>query len=126
MNNLSAKQIESAKIDVYDKQLQLLKSSKTNSEGICNVNVAIPAAYIVASSDGHSSYLSLNESKSLSLSEFDVEGVNMSSMIKSCIYSERDIWRPGDSIFVNIVLYKNKNSFHRNCQFNWSLLILKG
>ncbi|MBK7466519.1 MAG: hypothetical protein IPJ43_06720 [Saprospiraceae bacterium] len=108
LNNLSAKQIESAKIDVYDKQLQLLKSSKTNSEGICNVNVAIPAAYIVASSDGHSSYLSLNESKSLSLSEFDVEGVNMTSMIKSCIYAERDIWRPGDSIFVNIVLYKNK------------------
>lgn len=114
LNILDGKFISGAKVKYYDEQLQVLGEAKTNGEGNCTITASIPIAYIIVEADHQYSYLSLNESRSLALSEFNVAGVKSSDGIKSCIYSEREVWRPGDSIFVNIITYSPKKNLPDN------------
>ncbi|MDL2239952.1 hypothetical protein LJC73_07110, partial [Bacteroidales bacterium OttesenSCG-928-L14] len=49
-------------------------------------------------------YIKLDKNKSLSLSNFDVSGNSVKSNINGFIYSNRDVWRPGDSVHLNFIL----------------------
>ncbi|MBI5009721.1 MAG: hypothetical protein HZB98_08775, partial [Bacteroidia bacterium] len=107
---LTALPVNEASIDVYDYQLQLIVSGNTNPEG----SVALPCErkpfLIIAKKDKDRNYLKLNDGSSLSLSSFDVTGTSPEKGIKAFVYGERDVWRPGDSIFLSIFIKEmNKN-----------------
>jgi uncharacterized protein YfaS (alpha-2-macroglobulin family) len=46
----------------------------------------------------------VDDGVSLSLSSFDVAGVEIKKGINGFIYGERDVWRPGDTIFLSFML----------------------
>ncbi len=107
---LTALPVNEAAIDVYDYQLQLISSGRTSPEG----SVAIPCErkpfLIIAKKDKDRNYLKVNDGSSLSLSSFDVTGTAPENGIKAFVYGERDVWRPGDSIFLSIFIKEMKKN----------------
>ncbi len=64
---------------------------------------------IIAKKDKDRNYLKINDGSSLSLSSFDVSGTKPENGIKAFIYGERDVWRPGDSIFLSLFIKDMKS-----------------
>lgn len=88
----------------YDFQQQLLGETKTNEEGMGELRMDRKPFVVVAESNGQKGYLKLNDGESLSLSKFDVSGETVQHGIKGFIYTERGVWRPGDSLFISFML----------------------
>src|SRR5690606_8787275 len=55
-------------------------------------------------------YMKLGNAYSNSLSKFDVSGEQIQKGVKGMIYTERGVWRPGDSIYLNFILEDRKNA----------------
>lgn len=90
------------KIDVYDLQMQLLGSTSSDREGFASLPVVRKPFLLIAATATDKNYLRLNDGSSLSLSSFDVAGSTPEKGLKAYIYGERDVWRPGDSIFLSV------------------------
>lgn len=106
VNNIQTGQaVQDAAVIFYDSQLQLLAEGKTDNKGMVQVKLPSVAKIAVARSGDHYAYLQIEEGKSMSQSEFDVAGVSVRDGLKASIYTERGVWRPGDSIMYNVVLF---------------------
>ncbi|NSW95181.1 MAG: hypothetical protein HPY62_10795, partial [Bacteroidales bacterium] len=89
-------------VEVYDYQLQKIVSGSTSQDGSLTLSTDRKPFLLIAKKDADRNYLKINESSSLSLSSFDVSGVTPENGIKAFIFGERDVWRPGDSIFLSV------------------------
>lgn len=65
---------------------------------------------IIARKDRDRNYLKITDGSALSMSSFDVSGVTPENGIKAFIFGERDVWRPGDSIFLSVFIRDMNNS----------------
>ena len=101
---ITALPVNEAAVEVYDYQLQLVASGKTNQDGSAALPCQRKPFLVVAKKDKDRNYLKTNDGSSLSLSSFDVSGTSPGNGIKAFIYGERDVWRPGDSIFLSIFI----------------------
>ncbi|MEM9053474.1 MAG: MG2 domain-containing protein, partial [Bacteroidota bacterium] len=100
----STNPVSGASIEVYDYQQQLIGEGKSDAEGFATIECSrAPLAVMVKTSDDQT-ILKVNDGNSLSLSKFDVEGRVIRDGLKGFIYTERGVWRPGDSIFVDFIL----------------------
>lgn len=106
---LTALPVKEAAIDVYDYQLQLIGTGTTNQDGSAALPCDRKPFLVVAKKDKDQNYLKINDGSSLSLSSFDVTGTSPENGIKAFVYGERDVWRPGDSIFLSIFIKDMKN-----------------
>ncbi|MCE5344831.1 MAG: hypothetical protein LLG13_00915 [Bacteroidales bacterium] len=106
---LSAMPLKGVAVDVYDYQLQIITSGITNPEGSAVLTCERKPFLIIAKKDTDRNYLKINDGSSLSLSSFDVSGNKPENGIKAFIYGERDVWRPGDSIFLSIFIKDMKS-----------------
>jgi alpha-2-macroglobulin len=97
--------VNDVEIEFYNYQLQVIGTTRTGKDGI-----AIPAPLrdkpfiMVAKQGNRRGYLRMADGATLSLSRFDVAGVEAQKGLKGYIYGERGVWRPGDSIYLNFVL----------------------
>lgn len=91
-------------IDVLSYQNQIVGSGKTGSDGMATIDIQGVPYLVVARKDKERGYMRIDDGSSLSLSRFDVTGQTMQQGMKGYLYSERGVWRPGDSIFVSFVL----------------------
>ncbi len=96
--------ITGATIEFYDYQQQLLGSTSTDSKGMAALKLNKKPFVVIAKKGGQRGYLKLRDGESLSLSKFDVEGETVQNGVKGMIYTERGVWRPGDSIYVSFML----------------------
>ncbi len=106
---LTALPLNEVKIDVFDLQMQLISSGTTNPDGSVAIFCERKPFLIIARKDKDRNYLKTNDGSSLSLSSFDVAGNKPEKGIKAFIYGDRDVWRPGDSIFLSIFIKDMKN-----------------
>ncbi|MGA2405318.1 MAG: MG2 domain-containing protein [Bacteroidales bacterium] len=106
---LSALPLNEVSVDVFDFQMQLISSGTTNQNGSVAIFCERKPFLIIAKKDKDRNYLKTNDGSSLSLSSFDVAGNKPENGIKAFIYGERDVWRPGDSIFLSIFIKDMKN-----------------
>ena len=106
---LTAMPLNEVSVDVFDLQMQLISSGTTNQNGSVAINCERIPFLIVAKKDKDRNYLKTNEGSSLSLSSFDVAGNKPENGIKAFIYGERDVWRPGDSIFLSVFIKEMKS-----------------
>lgn len=96
--------LKGVKLEVYNYQLQSIGTGESDQEGFCILPVAEKPFMLVAEQNGQKSYLKLGDSNALSLSQFDVGGETIQKGIKAFIYTERGVWRPGDSIFTSVFI----------------------
>jgi uncharacterized protein YfaS (alpha-2-macroglobulin family) len=106
---LTALPVNEVSLDVYDFQMQLIVSGNTNPEGSAALFCGRKPFLIIAKKDKDRNYLKINDGSSLSLSSFDVSGNKPENGIKGFVYGERDVWRPGDSIYLAIFIKDMKS-----------------
>ena len=109
-NMLTAMPLSGAKVGLYNYQQQLISEGTTDSNGSVKLTYDDneEAFFVIASNESQKAYLKLNYGETLSLSEFDVSGANNSGY-KAFIFGERGVWRPGDSIYLSIILQEDLN-----------------
>ncbi|MDN5203003.1 MG2 domain-containing protein [Fulvivirgaceae bacterium BMA10] len=102
--------LQGIKVEVYDYQQQLIQSTNTDGEGFALVELDKKPFLVIAKRGEERGYLKLDDGSSLSLSNFDVSGEKIQKGLKGFIYGERDVWRPGDNIYLSFILEdKNKS-----------------
>src|SRR5664280_1920249 len=106
---LSALPLNEVSIYIYDLQMQLISSGKTNQDGSAAIFCERKPFLVIAKKDKDRNYLKVNDGSSLSMSSFDVAGNKPEDGIKAFIYGERDVWRPGDSIFLSVFIKDMKS-----------------
>jgi uncharacterized protein YfaS (alpha-2-macroglobulin family) len=103
-NLLTAMPVNEADVDVFDYQMQLIVTGKTGQNGSVDLIAERKPFLVVVRKDTDKNYLKTNDGSSLSLSSFDVSGDKPEKGIKAFIYGERDVWRPGDSIYLSLFI----------------------
>ena len=101
---LKAGPIQNARVKVFNFQNQPLAEGTTNQEGTILFNPHEHPFLVVAEADGEKGYLKLNDGSALSYSMFDVSGTIVHKGLKGFLYGERGVWRPGDSLFISLIL----------------------
>lgn len=103
-NIKSTKPMEGVSVTAYDFQQQPIGSAKSGGNGMVSISLSAKPFAIVAKSGKEFGYLKLDDGSALSLSNFDVSGEKIQKGIKGYIYSERGVWRPGDSLYLDFML----------------------
>lgn len=113
-NLLTAKPESDVQINVFDYQQQLIASAQSNSEGISEIALDRTPFILIAKKDKDVGYLKISDGASLQLSRFDVGGEEVQKGLKGFLYGERGVWRPGDSLFVSLILAKKIGDLAEN------------
>jgi uncharacterized protein YfaS (alpha-2-macroglobulin family) len=100
----TAEPVDAASVEVYDFQNQLLGTVTTDRDGIAALPCTRKPFLVIARKDKNRNYLSLLDGNALSMSSFDVSGETPQDGIRAFLFTERDVRRPGDSIYVGLIV----------------------
>lgn len=106
---LNTNPVAGAKVTFYNYQQQPMGNVITNAEGTSIFDAEKMAYFAIAENNGQKTYVKLNDGNALSVSKFNVAGVQLQKGIKGFIFGERGVWRPGDPIFLSFLLNDNAN-----------------
>ncbi len=102
LNN--AEPLSSTEISVFNYQQQVIGKGTTDSYGMVDINTEGVPFYLQAQKEKQFGYLRLPKNEALPTNQFDVSGEHVKAGLKGFIYGERDVWRPGDDIFLTFIL----------------------
>ncbi len=125
-NLITTKPVSGATIELLDYQLQVMKSLKTNGDGMCDAVFKKKPFLMVAKAGEQRGYLKLDDGSALSLSAFDISGEQIQKGIKGFIYGERGVWRPGDTLFLSFILEDKLKTLPKNHPVQFELLNPQG
>ena len=101
----TAQPVSGVDLELFSYQLQPITTAKTGNDGTVVIEGLRETPFLlVATGKNRRGYLRMADGNTLSLSRFDVAGVEAQKGLKGYIYGERGVWRPGDSLFLNFVL----------------------
>ena len=106
--------LSNVKIEVFSYAGKLIQSGRTSPDGILKLHLEREPFLLVASMAEQKNYLQLRPNEALSVSRFEVEGSYVYQGIKGFIYGDRDVWRPGDSLFLSFILEDKKRTLPAN------------
>lgn len=114
-NNLLTTQPESGvTIKLYNFQQQLIETVTTDAEGFAIYDSNKGVSFAVAQKNRNYAYTKLEDGNALSLSNFNVSGKQLQKGLKGFMYTERGVYRPGDSIHLTFVLNDVTNPLPKN------------
>jgi uncharacterized protein YfaS (alpha-2-macroglobulin family) len=125
-NLVSTRPVAGATVELYDYQLQVLKSLRTNAEGMCEATFKKKPFLMLVKSGNQRGYMKLDDGSSLSVSAFEVSGEEVQKGLKGFIYGERGVWRPGDTLFLSFILEDKMNTLPKNHPVQFELLNPQG
>jgi hypothetical protein len=101
----TAQPVNGIELELYNYQLQSITKTRTDATGTVMVEGLRETPFVaVATGNNRRGYLRMADGGTLSLSRFDVAGVEAQKGLKGYLYGERGVWRPGDSLFLHFVL----------------------
>lgn len=104
-NLLTTEPVGGVDIELFNYQLQLITKLRTDGSGIAQIDGLREIPFVAVAKRGdRRGYLRMADGSTVSLSRFDVAGVESPKGLKGYLYGERGVWRPGDSLFLNFVL----------------------
>lgn len=101
---LTTQSVSGAELTFFDFQNQPIGRANTGGNGLAEATLERKPHLVVAAFKNQKGYLRLVDGNALSLSRFDVDGVQPQKGLKGYFYAERGVWRPGDSVFLHFVL----------------------
>jgi hypothetical protein len=113
-NLLNTKPESNVKIGLYNYQQQLIETLATDGKGFANYQSDKTVSFVIAQKTKDFAYAKLEDGNALSMSNFDVSGKQLQKGIKGFIYTERGVYRPGDSIHLSFVLNDIANPLPKN------------
>jgi uncharacterized protein YfaS (alpha-2-macroglobulin family) len=100
----SAKPMSGTDITAYNYQRQPIGNGTTDSYGMLQMTTDGVPFYLEARNGKQIGYLRVRTSEALPTNQFDVSGEHIKGGLKGFLYGERDVWRPGDDIFLTFIL----------------------
>ncbi len=125
-NLIDTKPISGVDLEIYDYQQQLIIKGETNGDGMATLKMDKKPFLLIAKKKDQRGYLKLDDGSSLSLSLFDVSGESSDKGLKGFIYTERGVWRPGDSLHLMFILEDKQNLLPPNHPVQMELIDPKG
>ena len=123
---INAQPLANTKLEFFTYQNTKIRTVYADQLGMAEIKLAKEAYMIVASSGAQKGYLKLGNGRNNSTSKFDVGGVNGSAMVDGKIYTERGVWRPGDSIYSCFTLQDKQNNLPVNTPVTFELVNPRG
>ncbi len=117
----SAFPISNAKVDLLNFQGEKISTSYTNGNGMVSIATKEKPFLIAVSYNDQYTYLPVSDAKAISLSTFQVEGKDWKGKSKIFFYAERDVWRPGDSIYMHAIIHDKLKNIPKDLPLNISL-----
>ncbi|MDC1106820.1 Ig-like domain-containing protein [Prolixibacteraceae bacterium] len=99
---------DGVKISLLNYQNQVVAEQTTGRDGFAKVKTLTPAVLVMAQKGDDWGFLKLGANEQM-ISDFDVAGSVNKNQVTAYTYGERDVWRPGDSIFVSTIIKDPKN-----------------
>ncbi|MEL6124706.1 MAG: MG2 domain-containing protein, partial [Bacteroidota bacterium] len=96
----NANAIAGARVDFYNFQQQMLGSISTSSAGMASITLEEEASFAVITHEDGVAYVRLLDGESLSVSDFDTGGKRNQSQLNAFIYTDRGVYRPGDTVYL--------------------------
>lgn len=109
--------VKKAKLKLISLNNQIIQEIVTDNNGEGVFDKAENKFYILAENGEEKSILKFKDSK-LSYDGFAVDGIYLTEGIKSFIYTDRGIYRPGDDVFVSFIVRNEDGSFPENHPIN--------
>lgn len=100
----TAAPITDCEVYLYNYQNQKIDSARTDKNGFVSLRPEGKAFIVQATKGNDRAWLRIADGNALSLSNFDVSGQHVQMGIKGFIYGERGVWRPGDNIYLSLIL----------------------
>lgn len=124
---LANKAAQGATVELFNLQGLLIEKLTTSSEGFAQFrNPKSEPQALRISYNEETSYFNLHEQYRLPLTEFDVSSDVSDADNRIFAYTEREIWRPGDTIFLDVMINKGKFSFEDGLPIQVALYNAKG
>ncbi|MGM9737920.1 MAG: alpha-2-macroglobulin family protein [Candidatus Cryptobacteroides sp.] len=106
VSNLNtAEPVSGAEITAYNFQLQKIGAGKSESDGLAEIRCEGRPFAVKVRKGESTTYLKVNDGNEKSLSRFDTGGERLQKGIKSFIYGDRGVWRPGDTLHLAMMLH---------------------
>ena len=113
-NILTTNPVSGAKVELYDYQQQKIAEATTDSQGKAFVTTTKRAYFAIARKDKNNTYAKIDDGSSLSVSKYEVDGLELDKGRNGYIYTERGVWRPGDEISVGFIFNDFANKLPEN------------
>lgn len=104
----SNKPLSQVQINAIDQKNQLIAKSTSNAQGLSTFENAHKIMYLNATQGKDATILRLNSP--LSLEGFDTQGLESTSNVNAYIYTDRGVYRPGDTAHINIIARSDNKS----------------
>lgn len=101
---MTADPVKGAEIKAYNYQLREIGKATTDAKGMAILETDGRAFIITAEKNGSKTYLRIVDGEENSTSRFDTGGTLTQKGLKAYIYGERGVWRPGDTLYLTMVL----------------------
>ncbi|QZE13414.1 Ig-like domain-containing protein [Halosquirtibacter laminarini] len=122
---LSSKPKEGVEIKILNFQNQVISTGETDTNGFLRVKTRMEGCLVLAKKFNDWGFLKIN-SDMQEVSDFNVSGYDNKSEVSAFIYGERDVWRPGDSIYVSSVIRDESKKLEDNYPVIFELYDSKG
>lgn len=111
----SALPVAGARVRLLDYQGQEILDASTDTEGMALMRVGDQHPYMLEIKyEKDVTYMQLQDAKALSLSTFQVEGRQWQATKKVLFYGDRDVWRPGDTVYLTAMVFSPKERVPAN------------
>ncbi|NMC40046.1 MAG: hypothetical protein GYA43_02555, partial [Bacteroidales bacterium] len=96
--------VSGASVTIYNYQMQTAGTGTTAQDGSAVIPLTDKPFLVIVTKGSDRNYLKTTDGLALPLSTFDISGVKPEKGIKAFVYGERDVWRPGDSIYLSVIV----------------------
>lgn len=101
---VSSAPVGGVELKLLDLQNQVISTAKSDKKGLAVLRTDHPAQLILAQKGDDWGFLKVSNYDVQIISSFDVSGQVSKNEVNAYIYGERDVWRPGDSLFVTTII----------------------
>ncbi len=119
---LDCKPVNGARLELYNYKQKMLMETITNHSGQATIDLQGQEPFLlIAKKSQQRGYLKLQDGLALTLSRFDVGGTKIKEGVNGFIYGDRGVWRPGDQIYLNFILYDKNQTLPKNHPVSFEL-----
>lgn len=121
-NLVTATPAQGVKVTAYNYQLHPVGIAMTDANGFADLKTTGKAAIVTASDGVCTTYLRLRFNTELGAGNFNVGGVKTNDGIKTFVYGDRGVWRPGDEIHLSVIVEDKEHNLPTNHPMEMKLL----
>lgn len=98
------KPLADVSITAYNYQQQVIGRAQTDASGMATIKPEGESFFLKAEKAGDTGYVKVVGNNALPTNQFDSGGVSSQHGVNAFFYAERNVWRPGDTIYLNLIV----------------------